>query len=182
VADKVFVKIQPYVQSTLAHRANQKLSFKFYGPFEILERIGSVAYKLLLPPSTTIHPVFHVSQLKAAVLPTVQVSPSLPSAIDLPRIPLKVLQHRTVNTANGSVEQGLILWSGWSVDMATWENLLQLRQDFPRAPAWGQAGTQALGSVGGPTTIATSDEEAHGPRVGSRVRRPNIRLAGDEWM
>ncbi|XP_066341079.1 uncharacterized protein [Miscanthus floridulus] len=71
VGDKVFVKIQPYVQSTLAPRANQKLSFKFYGPFEILERIGSVAYKLLLPPSTAIHLVFHVSHLKAAVLPTV---------------------------------------------------------------------------------------------------------------
>jgi hypothetical protein len=112
VGDKVFVKIQPYVQSTLAHRANQKLSFKFYRPFEILERVGSVAYKLLLPTSTAIHPVFHVSQLKAAVLPTVQVSPSLPSAIDLPHIPMKVLQHRTVNTATGSVEQGLILWSG----------------------------------------------------------------------
>jgi hypothetical protein len=67
--------------------------------------------------------------------------------------------------------------------LATWENLLQLRQDFPRAPAWGQAGTQAPGSVGGPTTTATtSDEEAHGPRVGSRVRWPSVRLAGDEWM
>lgn len=67
VGDMVFVKLQPYVQSTLAARANQKLSFKFYGPFQILSRIGSVAYKLQLPPSTAIHPVFHVSQLKAAV-------------------------------------------------------------------------------------------------------------------
>jgi hypothetical protein len=46
VGDLVLVKIQPYVQSTLAPRANQKLSYKYYGPFKILSRIGSVAYKL----------------------------------------------------------------------------------------------------------------------------------------
>jgi len=46
VGDEVFVKLQPYVQSTLAPRTNQKLSFKYFGPFTILERVGSVAYKL----------------------------------------------------------------------------------------------------------------------------------------
>lgn len=69
VGDMVFVKIQPYVQSTLAARANQKLSFKYYGHFQIISKIGTVAYKLQLPPSTTVHPVFHVSQIKATVLP-----------------------------------------------------------------------------------------------------------------
>ena len=50
IGDKVFVNIQPYVQSSFAPRADQKLSFKFYGPFEVLARIGSVAYKLQLLP------------------------------------------------------------------------------------------------------------------------------------
>ena len=71
VGDMVFVKLQPYVQSTLVPRSNQKLSFEFYGPFQITEHIGSMAYKLLLPGSAAIHPVFHVSQLKAMVLPHV---------------------------------------------------------------------------------------------------------------
>ena len=61
VGDLVFVKLKPYVQSSLAPRANQKLSFKFYGPFHILARIGQVAYKLLLPSSAATHLVFHVS-------------------------------------------------------------------------------------------------------------------------
>ena len=55
------------MQSSLADRANQKLAFKFFGPFRIIERIGSVAYRLEIPASSSIHPVFHVSQLKKAV-------------------------------------------------------------------------------------------------------------------
>ena len=42
-----------------------KLSPRFIGPFEILERIGTVAYRLALPPSMSgVHEVFHVSMLR----------------------------------------------------------------------------------------------------------------------
>jgi len=36
IGDLVFVKIQPYVQSSLAQHSNQKLAFKFFGPYRIL--------------------------------------------------------------------------------------------------------------------------------------------------
>lgn len=74
VGDLVFVKLQPYVHTTLAHRANQKLAFKFFGPFKVLARVGMMAYTLELPPTSAVHPTFHVSQLKKAVLPGTIVS------------------------------------------------------------------------------------------------------------
>jgi hypothetical protein len=78
VGQSVFIKLQPYVQASLAQRVNHKLSFRYFGPFSIIERFGQVAYKLQLPSHSCIHPVFHVSQLKLAVGPSTQVSAEIP--------------------------------------------------------------------------------------------------------
>lgn len=69
VGDMVYLKMQPYRLNAFGLRTHIKLQSKFYGPFRIIARIGQVAYKLLLPESTGIHPVFHVSQLKKHVGP-----------------------------------------------------------------------------------------------------------------
>jgi hypothetical protein len=135
VGDHVFVKLQPYVQSSLAPRASQKLAFRFFGPFPIVSKIGTVAYKLALPPSSAVHPVFHVSQLKRAVGSSVAVA-QLPDQLDGLQIPEKVLQRRL---GPAGVSQALIQWSGFPSSLATWEDVIPLRQRFPNAPAWGQA-------------------------------------------
>ncbi|KAL0556806.1 hypothetical protein IC582_005323 [Cucumis melo] len=67
VGDKVFLKVAP-MRGVLRFERRGKLSPRFVGPFEILERIGLVAYRLALPPSlSTVHDVFHVSMLRKYV-------------------------------------------------------------------------------------------------------------------
>lgn len=60
IGDFVFVKLQPYRQQSVVYRSNEKLSPKYCGPYEIVDRCGKVAYKLRLPTSSKMHFVFHV--------------------------------------------------------------------------------------------------------------------------
>jgi hypothetical protein len=66
VGDHVFLKVKANI-SSLKLRKCSKLAARYCGPFEILERIGPVAYMLTLPESMTVHNVFHVSLLKKYV-------------------------------------------------------------------------------------------------------------------
>ena len=52
---------------TVACRINPKVSPRYFGPFQILSRVGEVAYKLKLPESAKVHLVFHVSQVKKSM-------------------------------------------------------------------------------------------------------------------
>ena len=64
VGDKVFLKVSPW-KKILHFGRNGKLSPRFIGPYEILERIGPVVYRLALPLELAkLHDVFHVSMLR----------------------------------------------------------------------------------------------------------------------
>ena len=64
VGDKVFLKVSPWWK-ILRFGKSGKLSPRFIGPYEILERIGPVAYRLALPLELAkLYDVFHVSMLR----------------------------------------------------------------------------------------------------------------------
>ena len=64
VGDWVYFKLQPYRQLSLRVKGYNKFSPRFFGPFQIVQHIGEVAYKLALPEDCPIHPVFHISCLR----------------------------------------------------------------------------------------------------------------------
>ncbi|XP_068636004.1 uncharacterized protein [Aristolochia californica] len=98
LGDYVWLRLRHYRQLSVTASKRHKLSLKFYGPFQVLHCIGSVAYRLQLPPDAKIHDVFHVSLLKPfrgdspmlhTPLPPIQDGHVLPT-------PEKVFQARRV--------------------------------------------------------------------------------------
>jgi hypothetical protein len=99
--------LQSYVQTSVAPRASQKLAYCFFGPYQIVQKIGTVAYKLLLPEDSSVHPVFHVSQLKGVVPVALPASP-LSVSFDGLQVPQCLLQKCVASTASGIRLQALI--------------------------------------------------------------------------
>jgi hypothetical protein len=136
----VLLKLQPYAQKNVVNRPCPKLAFNFFGPFRVLAKIGAAAYKLDLPDSAQVHPVFHVSQLKPYHPSYTPVFTSLPPLVDLSRtgiVPEEILDRRLVRKGNQTVPQVvLIRWSGVPVESSTWEDYYVLKNCFPDAIAW----------------------------------------------
>lgn len=106
----VKLQLQPYVQSLVATRENHRLSFKYFGPYQVFQKIGRVVYKLKLLESTTVHPIFHVSQLKQHV-GTQPVSSNLPEATGHLQLPVQALDRRVIRRGGNPVQQVLVRWS-----------------------------------------------------------------------
>jgi hypothetical protein len=76
--DQMFLRLQPYKQTSLTVEHCQKLAPKFYGPYTVLKHVGQVTYQLALPSQSKLHPVFHVSCLKKVIGTRCQIQTNLP--------------------------------------------------------------------------------------------------------
>ena len=129
-----FLTGPPFLISIPFHQKLGKLAPWFYDPFQILQKIGQVSYKLDLPAGSLIHPVFHVSNLKAKVGQHVQPRSTLPTVsadLVLSPEPMSILANRSHQLRNRVITQVLVQWHGESKEDATWENLFDLQQKFP---------------------------------------------------
>uniref|UniRef100_A0A2N9ED64 Integrase catalytic domain-containing protein n=1 Tax=Fagus sylvatica TaxID=28930 RepID=A0A2N9ED64_FAGSY len=111
--DWVFLRIQPFKQKSMRKKLG-KLSPKFYEPYKVIQRVGMVAYKLELPEGACIHPVFHVSFLKAKLGKTITPISRLPPMDALGHLapqPAKILETRTIKKRRlPTVTEVLVQW------------------------------------------------------------------------
>ncbi|KAJ4749205.1 polyprotein [Rhynchospora pubera] len=127
----VLLKLQPYRQLTARQTSAHKLGLRYYGPFKVERRIGTVAYLLALPPTTRIHPVFHCSLLKpyhGHAAPHVHDLPNLAEDNHPVHQPIAILARRTILRNGESVPQALIQWSGLLLEDSSWEDLVNVDQ------------------------------------------------------
>ncbi|XP_077215876.1 uncharacterized protein LOC143850517 [Tasmannia lanceolata] len=133
VGDWVYLRLQPFRQTTVAVRQNMKLASRYYGPLRVLQRVGMVAYRLEVPEGSRIHSVFHVSLLKK------KLGSHSVALVDLPHVdnegrvrlePVAILDRKMVKRGNRAVTQVLVQWSNTYPEDATWEYLRDLQQQF----------------------------------------------------
>lgn len=130
--DMVFLKLRQYMQQYVAKRLYQKLAVRFYGPFEVLEKVRDVAYRVLLPVDSKIHNMFHVSQLKPVIGSHHSVSP-LPTSFSLGDE--VVIEPESIVDTRYDVQghlEALVSWSGIPYHENSWERVSELLQQFPR--------------------------------------------------
>eukprot|EP00253_Pinus_taeda_P033608 PITA_33608 len=82
VGDMVYLRLQPYRQSSLKQKGAKKLKPRFYGSYRVIRRVGQVAYELELPQGSKIHNIFHVSCLKKELGQQVIVTDEIPPMDD----------------------------------------------------------------------------------------------------
>ncbi|XP_059067504.1 uncharacterized protein LOC131858320 [Cryptomeria japonica] len=125
VNDMVYLRLQPFRQSTLKKSGAEKLKPCFYGPFRVIRRVGVVAYELELLVSSRVHNVFHVSRLKKALGHNVIVSldlPPLDEEGELVLVPEAILDVRERLLRRRTIREYLVKWKDLPVEDATWEN------------------------------------------------------------
>ncbi|GJV16209.1 putative nucleotidyltransferase, ribonuclease H [Tanacetum coccineum] len=133
--DRVFLKVSPF-RGVKRFGIKGKLSPRFIGPFEILERIGEVSYRLALPPQLShVHDVFHVSLLRGyhyhplhvASYPFDQIQPDM----SLSEEPESILDRQERVMRNKVIPFVKILWKNHPEREATWETEESMRASYP---------------------------------------------------
>jgi len=129
VGDWAWLHLHHRSAACIVDKNDGKLAPRFYGPYQVLERVGSVAYRLQLPARAKIHNVFHVVFLKKHQ----GVPPAAP-------IPLPLVVHGRVIPTPASVKRARlnrgvwelsVHWVGRDASDSTWEKLDDFREAYP---------------------------------------------------
>ena len=135
VGDFVFLKVSPS-KGVVKFGKKGKLNPRFIGPFEILERIGSIAYKIALPPSMChIHDIFHVSMLRKYIPDPSQVIEYEPRVIEKDLFykeePIWIIDKKEKILRNRIITLVKVISKHHSTNETTWELEEEMKKAYP---------------------------------------------------
>ena len=135
MGDQVFLRISPW-NGVLQFRKKGKLSPRYMGPYEIVERIGEVAYWLRLPPELArIHDVFHVSMFRKYIENPSHVLRKQPvelkEHLTYEERPVQIIDRKDQVLQNKVIPLVKVLWMNHGKVEAKWECEDQMKTQYP---------------------------------------------------
>ena len=135
VGDRVFLKVSP-MKGVMRFGKKGKLAPRYVGPYEILRKVGSVAFELALPPDfPPVHPVFHVSLLRPYVYDPSHVllpqSVQLASDLSFEEQPIQIVDRQVKRLRNKDIPTVKVIWGHHSEKDATWESEADMKAKYP---------------------------------------------------
>ena len=136
IREKVFLKISLW-NKVMRFGKNGKLSPRFIGPYEVIEKVGPVAYRLALPRELEkIHNVYHMSMLRryrsdpshVVSTETIELRPYLTYEEE----PVEILAREVEELQNKKIPLVKVLWRNHRTEEATWESEETMRQQYPQ--------------------------------------------------
>ncbi|PKU67384.1 hypothetical protein MA16_Dca022358 [Dendrobium catenatum] len=130
----VYIKIRP-MKGVLRFDKVGKLSPRYIGPFEIIERIKNVAYRLALPTTYDVHNVFHVSPLRKFITddPSKIITEEVDIQSDLTYVeePYHILEFNVKQLRSREISFVKVLQKHGLEKNATWEKKTEMRKCYP---------------------------------------------------
>ena len=136
VGDHVFLKVQPR-RGVIRFGMKGKLSPRYIGPFEILQRIGDVAYRLALPPQlASVHNVFHVSLLRKYISDPSHTlnwqEIKLDEDVTFEEKPVRIMDRQEKVLRGKVIPLVRVLWRHQGIEESTWERKDAMRANHPQ--------------------------------------------------
>ena len=136
MGDRVFLKVSPW-KGVLIFGRRGKLRPRYIGSYEIIARVGPIAYRLDLPPELSkVHNVFHVSMLRKYISDHSHVLRDQPvelkDNLTYKEQPMQIVDRREQILSNKVIPLVKVLWGNHVIKEATWESEAQMRSQYPQ--------------------------------------------------
>ncbi|GKC02605.1 putative reverse transcriptase domain-containing protein [Tanacetum coccineum] len=136
VGDYVLLKVSPW-KGVVRFRKKGKLAPRFVGPFEIIEKVGSVAYRIELPEELNdVHDTFHVSNLKKRLAdPTLQVPLDeirVDDKLNFVEEPVEIMEREFKKLKRSRIAIVKVRWNSKRGPEFTWEREDQMKLKYPQ--------------------------------------------------